>query len=44
MDKSTKVREFMTPIENMIYADETTTLKEANDIIWDKKSKFFTYC
>ena len=37
MDKSTKVREFMTPIENMIYADETTTLKEANDIIWDKK-------
>ena len=29
--------EFMTPIENMIYAKEGTTLKEANDIIWDKK-------
>ena len=37
MDKSTKVKEFMTPIENMVYADETTTLKEANNIIWDKK-------
>lgn len=37
MEKSTKVKEFMTPIENMIYADENTTLKEANDIIWDKK-------
>ena len=37
MEKSTKVKEFMTPIENMIYADEKTTLKEANDIIWDKK-------
>lgn len=37
MDKATKVKDFMTPIENMVYADETTTLKEANDIIWDKK-------
>ena len=37
MDKDTKVKEFMTPIENMVYADETTTLKEANNIIWDKK-------
>ena len=37
MEKSTQVKEFMTPIENMIYADENTTLKEANDIIWDKK-------
>lgn len=37
MEKSTKVKEFMTPIENMIYANENTTLKEANDIIWDKK-------
>ena len=37
MDPSTKVSEFMTPIENMIYAKEGTTLKEANDIIWDKK-------
>lgn len=37
MDPSTKVSEFMTPIENMVYAKEGTTLKEANDIIWDKK-------
>ncbi len=37
MDPSVKVEEFMTPIENMIYAKEGTTLKEANDIIWDKK-------
>ena len=37
MDPETKVSEFMTPIENMIYAKEGTTLKEANDIIWDKK-------
>lgn len=37
MDPATKVSEFMTPIENMIYAKEGTTLKEANDIIWDKK-------
>ncbi len=37
LEKTTKVKEFMTPIENMIYADESTTLKEANDIIWDKK-------
>ncbi len=37
MEKTTKVKEFMTPIENMIYANENTTLKEANDIIWDKK-------
>ena len=37
MEKTTKVKEFMTPIEHMVYADETTTLKEANNIIWDKK-------
>ena len=37
MDRATKVSEFMTPIENMIYAKEGTTLKEANDIIWDNK-------
>lgn len=37
MNPATKVSEFMTPIENMIYAKEGTTLKEANDIIWDKK-------
>ena len=32
-----KVREFMTPFSKLIYAKEGTTLKEANDIIWDNK-------
>ena len=37
LDRSTKVSEFMTPIENVIYAMEGTSLKEANNIIWDNK-------
>jgi len=37
MDPDTKVREFMTPFEKLIWAPEGTTLKEANDIIWDHK-------
>ena len=37
MDLSCKVKEFMTPFENLIYADEHTSLKKANDIIWDHK-------
>ncbi len=37
MDPATKVRDFMTPLENLIVADEDTTLKMANDIIWDNK-------
>ena len=37
MDPNTKVSEFMTPLENIISAPEGTTLKEANDIIWDNK-------
>ena len=37
MDTSTKVSEFMTPIEKIIYAEEGTSLKTANDIIWDNK-------
>lgn len=37
MDKSTKVSEFMTPFEKVIYAEEGTSLKEANNIIWDNK-------
>ncbi len=37
MDKDTKVSEFMTPAEKLITADESTTLKVANDIIWDNK-------
>ena len=32
-----KVKEFMTPFSKLIYAKEGTTLKEANDIIWDNK-------
>jgi len=37
MDVSTKVKEFMTPLEKLITAPASTTLKEANDIIWDHK-------
>ena len=37
MDPATKVSEFMTPLDKLITAPEGTTLKEANDIIWDHK-------
>lgn len=37
MDKSTPVADFMTPFEKLITGDENTTLKQANDIIWDNK-------
>ena len=37
MDPATKVADFMTPFEKLIVAKEGTTLKEANDIIWDNK-------
>ncbi len=37
MDPETKVETFMTPFEKLIWAKEGTTLKEANDIIWDHK-------
>lgn len=37
MDLTTKVSEFMTPFDKLITAPETTTLKEANDIIWEHK-------
>ena len=37
MDMATKVSEFMTPLEKLITAPEDTSLKEANDIIWDNK-------
>lgn len=37
MSMDTPVKEFMTPFERLIYADEETTLGEANDLIWDNK-------
>ncbi len=37
MDLETPVKEFMTPFESLICAPEGTTLKVANDIIWDHK-------
>ncbi|MBO4990940.1 MAG: IMP dehydrogenase [Firmicutes bacterium] len=37
MSLDTKVSEFMTPREKLIYAEEGVTLSEANDIIWDHK-------
>ncbi len=37
MSMDEKVVDFMTPREKLIVAPAATTLKEANDIIWDKK-------
>ena len=37
MARDIKVATFMTPLEKLITAPEGTTLKEANDIIWDHK-------
>ncbi len=37
MSTDTKVSEFMTPFDKLVYAYEGTSLKEANDIIWDNK-------
>lgn len=37
MSLDTKVSEFMTPFDKLIYAKKGTTLSEANDIIWDNK-------
>ena len=37
MSMDTKVEEFMTPLDKLIYAKKGVTLKEANDIIWDNK-------
>ncbi len=37
MDVNEKVASFMTPREKLITAPASTTLKEANDIIWDHK-------
>lgn len=37
MSLDLKVSEFMTPFDKLVTAPHTTTLKEANDIIWDHK-------
>lgn len=37
MDTATKVSEFMTSLENLVVADVSTSLKEANNIIWEHK-------
>ncbi len=37
MSVDVKVSEFMTPFEKLVTAPEGTTLKVANDIIWDNK-------
>ncbi len=37
MSPDLKVSEFMTPLEKLVTAPEGTTLKAANDIIWDHK-------
>ena len=37
MERTEKVRDFMTPFEKLITAPAETTLKEANDIIWEHK-------
>ncbi len=37
MSTDTKVETFMTKFENLVVAKDGTTLKEANDIIWDHK-------
>lgn len=37
MDVTTKVSRFMTPLSKLVTAPKDTSLKEANDIIWDHK-------
>lgn len=37
MPEETKVSEFMTKFEDLVCANDATTLKEANDIIWENK-------
>lgn len=37
MALDTKISEFMTPFEKLIYAKAGVTLSEANDILWDNK-------
>ena len=37
MSEDTLVSDFMTPLSSLIEGEEETTLKQANDIIWDHK-------
>lgn len=37
MSVETPVTDFMTPFDRLVFAKEGTSLKEANDIIWDNK-------
>ena len=37
MEPDTKVSSFMTPFDSLVYAKDGTSLKEANDIIWEHK-------
>ncbi len=37
MSPEVRVSEFMTPVDKLITAPKSTTLKQANDIIWDHK-------
>lgn len=37
MELNTLVSEFMTPFDKLIVGNESTTLKQANDIIWEHK-------
>ena len=37
MELSTPVRDFMTPLDKLVYARDDVSLKTANDIIWEHK-------
>jgi IMP dehydrogenase len=37
MDPNTPISSFMTPFKDLVYGDESITLTEANDLIWDNK-------
>lgn len=37
MSLDSKVSEFMTPLENLIYAQEGISLSEANDMLWENR-------
>ena len=37
MSTDTKIKDFMTPFDKLIYAKDGVSLSEANDILWDNK-------